>query len=502
MLAIVLAAAAPMRRAQAMLNLRQELKLQQKLSPQQIQYIKLLQLPTLALDQRIQEELVLNPLLEEGSEREEDMEASAEEGINDEAASGDEFDWEDLLAGGDDLYGHKARVDHDQDRREPPLPASVSLAEHLRDQFAFLSLGPLETLIADQIIGSVDEDGYVRRDIESIVDDVLFYHHQELSAADVERVLPLIQRLDPVGIAARDLRECLLIQLDVMPEDAPGRDIAVRILQKAFKAFSMKRFAEIKRKVGISDADLKAGFDLIQRLNPKPGEGAFTAQQNYITPDFIVRYYEGEFIILANTRNVPELRVSQQYRRMLEKLTFQQQSGRRSRNGVDNETRQFLKSKFESARWFIDSIHQRRRTMLTVMQAIVELQEQFFSLGEGHLRPLILKDIADIIDMDISTISRVVSGKYVQCDFGVYELKYFFSEGIATDSGVSVSSKEVKSIIQGIVGQEDKSIPLVDQKIAWLLEDQGFQIARRTVTKYRKQLNIPVARLRREIVLK
>ena len=233
------------------------------------------------------------------------------------------------------------------------------------------------------------------------------------------------------------------------------------------------------------------------RLNPKPGEGSFTAQQNYITPDFVVRYQDDDFIIQASRRNAPELRVSVPYRKMLQTLSNGKKSGR-----VDEETRKFLKTKIESARWFIDSIHQRRRTMLRVMKAIVHIQEAFFRHGEGHLRPMILKDVAEIISMDISTVSRVVSGKYVQSDFGVYELKYFFSEGLSTSDGDSVSNKEVKAIIGGIVGEEDKAKPLSDQKIARLLEDRGFRIARRTVTKYREQLQIPVARLRKEIVLK
>ncbi len=502
-----------------MLNLRQQLKLQQKLSPQQIQYIKLLQLPTLALEQRIKSELESNPLLEEGMDEEEEVvspdepvqndvqeaeQAAAEAEQPEKIDKEEEYDWDELLDNTDDLYGYKARVDQssdEEDRRELPMPARVSMAEHLRDQLAFLSLDPLETLIAEQIIGSIDEDGYLRRPLESIVDDIMFNHGEMLTEDDVERVLGRIQRLEPVGIAARDLRECLLVQLYVMPEDVDGRDIAIGILEKAYKAFTMKHFAQIKKKLGIDDQGLKDGFDLIQRLDPKPGEGEFTAQQNYITPDFTVRYDEGDFIIMLNGRNAPELRVSRQYRVMLEQLSAEKKKKQKPKNGVDEETRQFLKNKFESARWFINSINQRRHTMLKVMEAIVQVQEDFFKYGEGHLRPMILKDVADIILMDISTVSRVVNGKYVQSDFGVYELKYFFSEGLTTESGEDVSNKEVKAIIESIISKEDKTKPLSDQKIAQLLEEQGFQIARRTVTKYREQLNIPVARLRKEIVL-
>ncbi len=502
-----------------MLNLRQQLKLQQKLSPQQIQYIKLLQLPTLALEQRIKAEMESNPLLEEGLE--DDDELASEEPLQDDIQQAEEvrqdadvreergneeeeYDWGELLDNADDLYGYKARVDQsadEEDRREMPVPARVSMADHLTDQLPFLELEETDSLIAEQIIGSIDEDGYLRRPLESIVDDIMFNHGVMLDETDVERVLQRIQRLDPVGIATRDLRECLLVQLSTMPDDTSGLDVALGILKKAYKAFTMKHFDTIKKKLNIDDYDLKKGFDLIQRLNPKPGEGDFSAQQNYITPDFTVRIVDGEFIIMLNGRNAPELHISRHYRNMLERLSVQKKKSKPSNNGIDNETRQFLKNKFESARWFINSINQRRHTMLKVMHAIVELQQEFFRYGEGYLRPMILKDVAEIIDMDISTVSRVVNGKYVQTDFGVYELKYFFSEGLTTDSGEDVSNKEVKAIIESIIEKEDKGKPLSDQKIANRLEKRGFQIARRTVTKYREQLNIPVARLRKEIVL-
>lgn len=497
-----------------MLNLRQQLKLQQKLSPQQIQYIKLLQLPTLALEQRIKAEMEINPLLEEGLEEDEEIidddpieddVREAEEVREEEGDSEDEYDWSELLDNTDDLYGYKARVDHsdEEDRRDLPMPARTSITERLMDQLSFLELDETELLIAEQIIGSIDEDGYLRRPLESIVDDIMFNHGTILAEDDVEQVLKRIQRLDPVGIATRDLRECLLTQLEQLPDDVDGRETAIDILEKTYKAFTMKHFDAIKKKLGIDDYDLKDGFDLIRSLNPKPGEGEFTAQQNYITPDFTVRYEDDEFIIMLNGRNAPELHVSKHYRKMLEQLSAEkkQKKERATRNGIDDETRQFLKNKFESARWFISSINQRRHTMIKVMDAIVQIQEEFFMYGEGFLKPMILKDIAEIIHMDISTVSRVVNGKYVQTDFGVYELKYFFSEGLTTDSGEDVSNKEVKAIIESIIEKEDKTKPLSDQKIATLLEDRGFQIARRTVTKYREQLNVPVARLRKQIVL-
>jgi RNA polymerase sigma-54 factor len=500
-----------------MLNLNQRQTLQQKLSPQQIQYIKLLQLPTLALEQRIKAELESNPLLEEGDEDEikeetepteeespaeaiEQAEAPKEEQLNKE----DDYDWDEFLNSAEDLYGYKAQVDHseEEDDREFPLPARVSMTEHLLDQLPFLNLDETELLIAEQIIGSIDEDGYLRRPLESIIDDIMFNQGLMLSEEDVERVLQRIQRLDPVGIAARDLRECLLVQLDNLPKDIRGRDVAIAMLDKAYKAFTMKHFDAIMKRLDASTEELKDAFDLIQRLNPKPGEGEFTAAQNYITPDFSVVFVDGECYINLNSGNTPELRISRQYRQMLHQISAEKKNpDRKSASTFDTETKQFLRGKLESARWFINSINQRRQTMMKVMRAIVEIQEDFFKFGEGYLKPMILKDVAERIAMDISTVSRVVNGKYVQTEFGVYELKYFFSEGLTTDSGEEISNKEVKAIIENIIGGEEKRKPLSDQKIAQMLEAKGFQIARRTVTKYREQLGIPVARLRKEIVL-
>jgi RNA polymerase sigma-54 factor len=538
-----------------MLNLKQEQKLQQKLSPQQIQYIKLLQLNTLDLEQRIKEEMESNPLLEEGlseeeraeeeslsdteedlddeerledeRERELDAEAESEVEIDDE----DEFDWDDLLNASDDLHGYKANVEgggrSEDDERERPMRAESTIAEDLRDQLTFSGLSEEDELIADQIIGSIDKDGYLRRPLESIVDDVLFNEGIELEESDVEAVLKEIQQLDPTGIAARDLRECLLLQLEQLPDDTTGRAVAAEMLREHYEAFTMKHFGKLKKRLDVDDTELKAAFDLIkERLDPKPGEGSFSAQENYITPDFTVRYVDGEFVILLNGRNAPKLHISKQYRKMLEELSAEQkkqkqaagqQNGESSaggaddrqkpgrppggNDGVDEETRDFLKDKFDSARWFINSINQRRHTMTMVMDAIVQEQEDFFRHGPGHLKPMILKDIAEIIEMDISTVSRVVNGKYVQTEWGVYELKYFFSEGLETESGEEVSNKEVKAILQQVVDEEDKTNPLSDSKLADALSERGFKIARRTVSKYRKQLSIPVARLRKQIVV-
>jgi len=491
-----------------MLELKQEQELQQKLSPQQIQYIKLLQLNALDLDQRIKEELEENPLLEEGLDEEEqreeeELDATAEEMENelDTDEDDEEFDVEDLLNNTDDMYGYNnPGYDEDEEDKDRPMPSDRTLAEQLQDQISFLNLDETEQLIAEQIIGSIDEDGYLRRELDSIIDDILFNQGVEVSEEEIESVLTKVQSLDPAGIAARDLQECLLMQLYRMDTDARGRQTAIEMLEDEYEAFTMKHFDKLKKRLDVDDRELKAAFDLIrQRLDPKPGEGEFSEETNYITPDFTVRYVDGEFVITLNGRNAPDLHVSKHYRKMLEKLKAEKKDD--SKDGMDKETRQFLKSKFDSARWFINSINQRRHTMSLVMDAIVQLQEDFFRYGEGHLKPMILKDVAEIIDMDISTVSRVVNGKYVQTEWGVYELKYFFSEGLETTDGEEVSNKEVKAELQRIVNNEDKTDPMSDQELADALEEKGFKIARRTVSKYRKHLGIPVARLRKEIVL-
>jgi len=493
--------------ANAALELTQEQKLEQKLSPQQIQYIKLLQLDTFELEQRIEEEMEENPLLEEGlgeeEQREEaEIEATAEEMENEmETEEEEDFDVEDLLNNTDDLYGYNAQPGYrgDEEDRDRPMPSDPTLPEQLQEQLSFLDLGDTDQIIADQIIGSIDEDGYLKRETDSILDDILFNHGVEVTEDDVERVLRQVQSLDPAGIAARALRECLLLQLHRMPKDVDGRNTAIAMLEDHYEAFTKKHFDTLKTRLDVDDRELKRAFDLIrQRLDPKPGEGEFSEETNYITPDFTVRYVDGEFVITLNGRNAPDLHISRHYRRMLQKIKTQKASDDEE---VDEDTEEFLKDKFSSAQWFIDSINQRRHTMYLVMDAIVQLQEDFFRYGEGNLKPMILKDVAEIIDMDISTVSRVVNGKYVQTEWGVYELKYFFSEGLETVDGEEVSNKEVKAELQRIVDAEDKTDPMSDSALADALEETGFKIARRTVSKYRKQLGIPVARLRREIVL-
>lgn len=497
---------------------------QQRLSPQQIQYIKLLQLPTLALEQRVEEELEMNPVLEEADHEDQmyegeelnpkdewEDEAGKDEEDLDPVDQNEDIDWEEFMHNteydGNDYGGSYGGSSGSEEWRDLPDPYHETLLEELEHQVGLLDLSEEEQLIADQILGSLDEDGYFRREIEAVVDNIAFNQGQLVSKEDVNRVRKQIQRLDPPGIASVDLRDCLLVQLDLMPEDTSGRQTAITMLKKHWDAFEKKHFSKLKKKLEVDDDGLREAFDCIRMLDPKPGGSgnAVDDTKNYIEPDFEVWYEpnpdnngdgneEGDFVIRLNDRNVPALRISPRYKKMWDDLKKKKRSSPEAK-----ETKDFIKNKIDSAQWFIDSIRQRQNTLMNTMQTIVALQEDFFKHGEG-LKPMILKDIAERVNLDISTISRVVNGKYVQTSFGVFELKYFFSEGIETESGEEVSSTEVKNAVQEIVDSEDKQKPLSDQAIAKKLKNRGFKVARRTVSKYREQLNIPVARLRKQIV--
>jgi RNA polymerase sigma-54 factor len=481
-----------------MLHLSQQQRLLQKLTPQQIQYLKLLQLPTLALEQMIKTELEINPLLEEGMDGETEVEQSAdvtpaveeETKKEEEEKKKDEFSFEDYLSD-EESFAPRREVQQqndDEEREEIPIAATTPLAEKLLDQLHLAEVTEMGMLVAEEIIGNIDEDGYLRRDLEAIVNDINLSHKLHLTVPQVEEVLKLIQRLEPVGIASRSLQECLLIQLEFSKGDHRLVELGKKLLRDHFDEFTKKHYEKIAEILVITIDDVKKILEIISHLNPKPGEGTIDAQQNYLTPDFIVTKDEDTFIIQLNDKNVPPLRINRNYKDLMSKRN----------KDVGADTKQFLRSKFDAAKWFIASIYQRRETMLKVMQEIVNRQRDFFDTGEG-LKPLIYKDIAEVIRMDISTISRVVNGKYVQTDFGVYELRYFFSEGISTQSGEDVSNKEVKARIREILTGEDKSKPLSDEDIAAILKEKGFNIARRTVAKYRESMMIPVARLRRSI---
>jgi RNA polymerase sigma-54 factor len=482
-----------------MLNLSQQQKLLQRLSPQQIQYLELLQLPLLALEQRIKMELETNPLLEEGAELETEQQSTTEDGTatESEAAqpdspetskSEDDYTLEDYM--NDDHSGFKISNNQSGDEYdELPQPARISLVEQLIAQLKLLNLDETDFMTGEEIIGNIDEDGYLRRTLREIVDDINLTHGTDITLERAESVLRKVQRLEPVGIGSRTLRECLLVQLEMSDNHSGVREIARSIIEKLFDEFTKKHYDDLQRALGITRDRLREAIEFIQRLNPKPGEGTIEEFQNYVIPDFIVQKFDNEFIVLLNDRSVPPLRINRHYREII---------SRKKRNVASTETRNFIRKKFEAAKWFINSIHQRRETMLKVMRAIIELQIEFFEHGEDHLRPMIYKDVAERIGMDISTISRVVNGKYVQTDYGVYELRYFFSESLNTADGDGISNKQVKKIIKELVEQEDPQKPLSDDKIADLVRQKGIDIARRTVAKYREQMMIPVARLRRK----
>ncbi|RAI90147.1 RNA polymerase factor sigma-54 [Algoriphagus yeomjeoni] len=481
------------------LNLSQSLS--QKLSPQQIQFIKLLQVPTAELDTRIEEELEINPALEEGKTEEKD---SAEEEFDDnyeEEPLKDDRDVniDDYL---DDEYGgYKMQGDGnynaDEEDREIPISSQSSLHEQLVSQLSYLKLDDREKIIGEQLIGSIENDGYIRRDLEAIINDLAFSQNIETDIDELEEILRKIQNFDPAGIASRNLQECLTIQLERKEHpDDPTVQNALRIMQDCFDEFTKKHYSKIQKRCDLSDEETKEAVNLITKLNPKPGgvaDGLVRTQ--YIIPDFMLTNTAGKFEISLNSKNAPELRISRSYSEMFDAYDKSDKKDKKLK-----ETVTFVKQKLDAAKWFIDAIKQRQNTLLRTMEAILQYQKEFFIDGdETNLRPMILKDIAEKIDMDISTVSRVANSKAIQTEFGVYPLKYFFSEGIATDSGEDVSNREVKSVLQGMVDAEDKKKPLSDDKLVKMLNAKGYNIARRTVAKYREQLQIPVARLRKEL---
>ncbi|MFN3996950.1 RNA polymerase factor sigma-54 [Algoriphagus sp.] len=483
------------------LNLSQSLS--QKLSPQQIQFIKLLQVPTAELDTRIEEELEINPALEEGKdeEPEQTQEDEFENSHDDDTGRDDhELNLDDYL---DDEYsGYKMQGDGnynaDEDDREIPISSQASLHEQLITQLNFLKLDERQKIIGQQLIGSIENDGYIRRDLEAIINDLAFSQNIETDIDEMEEILRKIQNFDPAGIAARTLQECLIIQLERKEHpDDPIVMQALLILQDCFEEFTKKHYSKIQKRLDLDEEQIKDSINLITRLNPKPGgtsDGLVRTQ--YIIPDFILSNTGGKMEISLNSRNAPELRISRSYSEMFEAYD---KSDKKDKKLKDTVT--FVKQKLDSAKWFIDAIKQRQNTLLRTMEAILTYQKEFFIDGdETNLRPMILKDIAERIGMDISTVSRVANSKAIQTEFGVYPLKYFFSEGIATDSGEDVSNREVKSVLQTMVDGEDKKRPLSDDKLVKMLNKLGYNIARRTVAKYREQLQIPVARLRKELL--
>ena len=489
-------------------------KLLQKLSPQQIQLMKLLQVPTANLEERIKEEMEENPALEQSDEDsdeqnneevKDEFDSSEDEnydldGSEDEYGSLDINDY--VNEGDDDIADYRTREDNysdQEERKTSPVKLETSFYEVLLQQLGMLKLDEKRQVIAEQIVGSIDDDGYLRRENSAIVNDLAFRQNIDSSEQDIEEIIQLIQLFDPPGICARNLQECLLIQLRHKLKANPPKDIqtAILILEKYFDEFTKKHYEKIQRSLSLDDEQLKAVIQQIIKLNPKPGGnvGEVNKAETYIVPDFYILNNSSKLELTLNSRNAPDLRISEGYRDMLKEYDRGSKRDKRQKEAV-----MFIKQKIDAARWFIDAIKQRQNTLLHTMGSIMKHQEEFFLTGdETTLKPMILKDIAEKTGLDISTVSRVANSKFVQTEFGTYRLKFFFSESLSTESGEEVSTREVKKILFDMVDAEDKRKPLSDERLTELLQEKGYNIARRTVAKYREQLNIPVARLRKQL---
>ncbi|MFN8240037.1 MAG: RNA polymerase factor sigma-54 [Bacteroidales bacterium] len=487
-----------------MLKQRLQQKLLQKLSPQQIQMIKLLEVPTMQIEQRIKKELEENPALEEGPDdddisrsEEEDQEEEYEEKDRDQ----EEFTLDDYIDD-DEIPEYRLQANNyskdDEKRMEIPFTSGSSFHESLASQLGLRELSEKQKILGEYIIGNIDEDGYLRREISNIVDDLAFLQNITTTEEELEEVLEIIQDLEPAGVGARSLRECLILQVSRKDQGNPATALSLKILDQYFDEFSRRHYDKIIGRLGITEDDLKSVIDEILKLNPKPG-GSFSdpysrsAQQ--IIPDFILDLDEDGFDLHLNSRNLPELRLSRAYTEMIQNYSH----GKGTKKDM-KDAMMFVKQKIDSAKWFIDAIRQRQNTLLLTMNAILKYQEEYFLEGdETLLKPMILKDVAEMTGLDISTVSRVANSKYIQTHFGIFPLKFFFSEGLQTDSGEEVSTREIKRILQDCIDNEKKRHPLTDERLTEILQEKGYQIARRTVAKYREQLNIPVARLRKEI---
>lgn len=476
-------------------------RLLQKLSPQQIQVIKLLELPTMQLEQRIKKELEENPVLElerGGSDEVDDYNnelKSNADNDNEEFSVDDYLNEEDLPA-----YKYQANNYSSDDKvQDMPITEGASFHEILMEQLALLDLTEEEIVLAENIVGNIDEDGYLRRDLESIMDDLLFMQNIHTDEDELQEILTKIQTLDPSGVAASDLRECLLLQLKRKNTKEESIRHAILILEDYFDEFSKKHYDKLMKKLDLDDDDLKEAIQEVLRLNPKPGSSFsnnISRTSQAIIPDFILELVDGELMLSLNQRNVPELRVNNTYSNILKDY---KNSGKKS-SAQQKDTALFVKQKLDSAKWFIDAVRQRQQTLLLVMNAIISYQREYFVDGdEIRLKPMILKDIADKTGLDVSTISRVSNSKYIQTHFGTFQVKYFFSEGMQKDDGEEVSTREIKKILEDCIENEDKRKPLTDQKLSDILKEKSYNIARRTVAKYREQMGYPVARLRKEI---
>ena len=471
-------------------------KLLQKLSPQQIQVIKLLEIPTMQLEQRIKKELEENPVLElENESQDERME---EEGTSEN--EGDEFSLEDYMDEDDIPEYRLASNNYSKDDKQVDIPfsSSASFYETMTEQLGLTNLNEMQKKLGEYIIGNIDEDGYLRRDIAAISDDLAFNLNMQVSDEELEYILKVIQEFDPAGVGARDLRECLLLQIR-RKKVSPSIILAEKILTDNFEEFTRKHYDKIIRKYDFTDEELKDTIGEILKLNPKPGSSysnSSSKSNQVIIPDFILENEDGELHLSLNQRNVPDLRVNSNYMDMIRSYN----DNKKNASQEQKDALMFVKQKMDSAKWFIDAIRQRHQTLLLTMSEIIDFQKDYFQDGdETKLKPMILKDIADRTGLDISTVSRVSNSKYIQTHFGIFPLKFFFSEGMQKDTGEEVSTREIKKILEECVEKENKRRPLTDDKLALILKEKSYPIARRTVAKYREQLGIPVARMRKEL---
>ncbi len=485
-----------------MLKQQLNFKLSQKLSPQQIQLMKLIQLPTQAFEQRVSQEMEENPALEGGKDQEDnpsdEFETDEYDDYDDNEHIEAEIDVDDYLSD-DEIPSYKLSSNNysaDDEEKQTPYASGTSFNQHLLQQLNTFRLNDKDFEIAQFLVGSVDESGYIRREVADIVDDLAFTQNIYASEEEVEKVLTIVQDLDPAGVAARDLQECLLIQLK-RKEETPSVELATVIIEEAFDAFSKKHYKKLLSKFDISEDQLREAIHEIEGLNPKPG-GTYSGNTRiveHVVPDFTIRIVDGELELTLNGRNAPELHVSREYSNMLKGYKAAKEKSKSQKDAV-----LFIKQKLDAAKWFIDAIKQRQQTLYVTMNAIMHHQKEYFLSGdERKLKPMILKDIADTIDMDVSTVSRVANSKYVDTPYGTKLIKEFFSESMKNDQGEDVSTKEIKKILEITISEEDKRKPLTDDKLAKILKEKGYPIARRTVAKYREQLDLPVARLRKEI---
>jgi len=487
-----------------MLKQHLQFKLSQKLSPQQIQLMKLIQLPTQAFEQRLKQELEENPALEGGKEESDSIDDEFEDSYDDsnesdsEIIATDDINIDDYLSD-DEIPDYRTKANNysaDDEEKNVPYAAGTSFNQYLLNQLNTVYLNDEEWSIAEFLVGSVDESGYIRRPIADITDDLAFTQNIYTEEKTIEKVLKLVQKLDPPGVAARSLEECLIIQLK-RKEATPNIELAITILEKSFEQFTKKHYKKLIQKYNISEEQLRDAISEIEKLNPKPG-GSYSGNNRVVeqvVPDFSIRIVDGELELTLNGRNAPELHVSREYNNMLKGY-----KDAKKKSKSQKDTVLFIKQKLDAAKWFIDAIRQRQQTLFITMNSIMHYQSEYFLTGdERNLRPMILKDIADEIQMDVSTVSRVANSKYVDTPYGTKLIKEFFSESMKNDQGEDVSTKEIKKILETVIGEESKKKPLTDDKLAAILKEKGYPIARRTVAKYREQLDIPVARLRKQI---